>query len=45
LLSTSPQWVHVPVGDWLSGVVHATGTFHFRVIGDDRATSRVERLA
>jgi 8-oxo-dGTP pyrophosphatase MutT (NUDIX family) len=45
LLSTSPQWVHVPVVDWLNGVVHPTGSFHFRVIGTDRSTSRVERIA
>jgi hypothetical protein len=33
------------VGDWLTGVAHPTGSFHFRVIGTDRATSRVERIA
>jgi 8-oxo-dGTP pyrophosphatase MutT (NUDIX family) len=45
LLASSPQWVHIPVGDWLNGIVHPTGAFHFRVIGSDRATSRVERIA
>jgi 8-oxo-dGTP pyrophosphatase MutT (NUDIX family) len=45
LLATSPQWVHVPVGDWLNGSIHPTGAFHFRVIGTDRATSRIERIA
>jgi len=45
LLASSPQWVHVPVGDWLNGLVHPTGSFHFRVIGTDRSTSRVERIA
>jgi 8-oxo-dGTP diphosphatase len=45
LLSTSPQWVHIPVGDWLNGSLHPSGSFHFRVIGTDRTTSRIERLA
>jgi len=45
LLVNSPQWVHVPVGDWLQGVSHPTGTFHFRVTGTDRRTSTVQRLA
>src|SRR4029077_6048721 len=45
LLATSPQWVHVPVEDWLNGSLHPTGAFHFRVIGTDRATSRIERIA
>ncbi|MEY2582261.1 MAG: 8-oxo-dGTP diphosphatase [Ilumatobacteraceae bacterium] len=45
LLALSPQWVHVPVGDWLQGVEHPTGTFHFRVIGTDRRRSRVDRIA
>ena len=45
LLASSPQWVHIPVGDWLNGLVHPTGSFHFRVIGTDRSTSRVERIA
>ncbi|MBK5332788.1 MAG: NUDIX domain-containing protein [Ilumatobacteraceae bacterium] len=45
LLASSPQWVHIPVGDWLNGVAHPTGSFHFRVIGTDRSTSRVERIA
>lgn len=45
LLASSPQWVHIPVGDWLNGVVHPTGSFHFRVIGSDRSRSRVERIA
>ena len=45
LLATSPQWVHEPVGHWLNGSLHPTGAFHFRVIGSDRATSRVERIA
>ena len=45
LLAMSPQWVHIPVTDWLHGVPHPTGTFHFRVIGNDRSTSRVERIA
>lgn len=45
LLASSPKWVHIPVGDWLNGVAHPTGSFHFRVIGTDRATSRVERIA
>lgn len=45
LLASSPQWVHVPVGDWLNGRLHPTGSFHFRVIGTDRSTSRVERIA
>ena len=45
LLAMSPQWVHVPVTEWLQGVAHPTGTFHFRVIGTDRSTSRVERIA
>ncbi len=45
LLALSPQWVHIPVGDWLQGVAHPTGTFHFRLIGTDRNTSRVERIA
>lgn len=44
LLATSPQWVHEPVGHWLNGSLHPTGAFHFRVIGTDRATSRVERI-
>jgi 8-oxo-dGTP pyrophosphatase MutT (NUDIX family) len=45
LLALSPQWVHIPVGDWLQGVAHPTGTFHFRVIGKDRNSSHVERIA
>ena len=45
LLAMSPQWVHIPVADWLHGVAHPTGTFHFQVIGADRNTSRVERIA
>jgi 8-oxo-dGTP pyrophosphatase MutT (NUDIX family) len=45
LLASSPQWVHIPVGDWLNDIVHPTGSFHFRVIGNDRSTSRVERIA
>ena len=45
LLANSPQWVHVPVGDWLYGTAHPTGTFHFRVLGSDCRTSTVERLA
>jgi 8-oxo-dGTP pyrophosphatase MutT (NUDIX family) len=45
LLATSPKWVHVPVGEWLSGMVGGHGSFHFRVIGSDRAASRVERIA
>jgi 8-oxo-dGTP pyrophosphatase MutT (NUDIX family) len=45
LLSLSPQWVHIPVGDWLQGVTHPTGTFHFRLTGTDRSTSTVERIA
>jgi hypothetical protein len=45
LLATSPQWVHVPVGDWLNGSIQSSARFHFRVIGTDRATSRIERLA
>jgi 8-oxo-dGTP pyrophosphatase MutT (NUDIX family) len=44
LLATSPQWVHIPVGDWLNGSLGA-GSFHFRLLGTDRSTSRVERLA
>jgi 8-oxo-dGTP pyrophosphatase MutT (NUDIX family) len=45
LLATSPQWVHVPVGHWLSDTLHPTGAFHFRVHGADRATSTIERIA
>ena len=45
LLATSPQWVHVPVADWLNGVPHPTGSFHFRVLGTDRSNSRVDRIA
>ncbi len=45
LLASSPQWVHVPVGQWLMGALVGSGSFHFRVIGTDRATSRVERVA
>jgi ADP-ribose pyrophosphatase YjhB (NUDIX family) len=45
LLAGSPQWVHVPVADWLFGTLQASGSFHFRVEGADRTTSRVERLA
>jgi 8-oxo-dGTP pyrophosphatase MutT (NUDIX family) len=45
LLASSPQWVHVPVGDWLSGSLQVGGAFHFRVLGTDRSTSRVERIA
>ena len=45
LLATSPQWVHVPVGHWLAGSLEPAGSFHFRVIGTDRAKSRVERIA
>lgn len=45
LLASSPQWVHVPVGDWLNGSLGPTGSFHFRVIGTDRSTTRVERIA
>jgi hypothetical protein len=45
LLASSPQWVHVPVGHWLNGVEHPTGSFHFRVIGSDRTNSRVERIS
>ena len=45
LLVSSPQWVYVPVGEWLNGLVHPTGSFRFRVIGTDRSTSRVERIA
>ena len=45
LLASSPQWVHVPVGQWLAGSLGVGGAFHFRVFGSDRATSRVERVA
>lgn len=45
LLVSSPEWVHVPVGDWLSGTLGVGGSFYFRVIGTDRSTSRVERIA
>ncbi len=45
LLVTSPEWVHVPVGDWLNGALGVAGSFHFRLLGTDRSTSRVERLA
>jgi 8-oxo-dGTP pyrophosphatase MutT (NUDIX family) len=45
LLASSPEWVHVPVGDWLAGALGVGGSFHFRVIGTDRSTSRVERIA
>jgi 8-oxo-dGTP diphosphatase len=45
LLETSPQWVHVPVGHWLNGTLNPEGAFHFRLIGTDRATARVERIA
>jgi 8-oxo-dGTP diphosphatase len=45
LLASSPQWVHVPVGQWLMGSLGVGGSFHFRVFGTDRATSRVERVA
>ena len=45
LLATSPQWVHVPVGHWLTGSLEPPGSFHFRVIGTDRTTSLVERIA
>lgn len=45
LLATSPQWVHVPVGDWLNGLLSPSGSFHFRLIGSDRSRSRVERIA
>jgi 8-oxo-dGTP pyrophosphatase MutT (NUDIX family) len=45
LLASSPQWVHVPVGQWLAGSLGGGGAFHFRVFGSDRATSRVERVA
>ncbi|MGZ6962212.1 MAG: NUDIX hydrolase [Ilumatobacteraceae bacterium] len=45
LLASSPQWVHVPVGDWLNGSLGLGGSFHFRVIGADRSTTRVERIA
>jgi 8-oxo-dGTP diphosphatase len=45
LLATSPQWVHVPVGDWLRGARSDCGSFRFRVLGSDRSTSRVERIA
>jgi 8-oxo-dGTP pyrophosphatase MutT (NUDIX family) len=45
LLASSPQWVHVPVGEWLSGSMNTSASFRFRLNGFDRATSRVERLA
>ena len=45
LLASSPKWVHVPVGDWLNGLLGLGGSFHFRVIGSDRSNSRVERIA
>ena len=45
LLKSSPEWVHVPVGEWLNGLLGARGSFRFRLIGTDRATSRVERIA
>ena len=45
LLAGSPQWVHVPVGDWLNGSLSPRGSFHFRVIGSDRSNTRVERIA
>ena len=45
LLTTSPQWVHVPVGDWLNGSIHPSGEFHFRVFGTDRSTSTIERIS
>lgn len=45
LLATSPQWVHVPVGHWLDGAIGDGGSFRFRVLGSDRATTRVERIA
>ena len=45
LMATSPQWVHIPVADWLSGSIHPSGSFHFRLIGTDRTTSRIERLS
>ncbi|HEY0518752.1 MAG TPA: NUDIX hydrolase [Ilumatobacteraceae bacterium] len=45
LLATSPEWVHIPVGHWLNNTTHPTAEFHFRVIGSDRASSRIERIA
>ncbi len=45
LLASSPQWVHVPVGHWLTGSLEPAGSFRFRVFGTDRANSRVERIA
>jgi 8-oxo-dGTP diphosphatase len=45
LLASSPQWVHVPVGQWLNGLLDRAGSFHFRVIGTDRSPIRVERIA
>lgn len=45
LLASSPQWVHVPVGDWLTGSLGTRGSFHFRITGTDRTTSLVERIA
>ena len=44
LLLSSPQWVHVPVGDWLTGSLAPDGAFHFRIHGTDRSASRVERI-
>jgi 8-oxo-dGTP pyrophosphatase MutT (NUDIX family) len=44
LMAASPQWVHVPVTEWLAGSLGGSDSFHFRVHGADRASSRVERL-
>ena len=43
LLSASPPWVHVPVGDWLSGA--SAGEYRFVLRGSQRSSARVERIA
>jgi 8-oxo-dGTP diphosphatase len=44
-LADSPLWVRIPVVAWLEGGMQPVEPFHFRVIGTDRSTARVEQLA
>ncbi len=49
MMSSSPPWIHVPVGEWLDGRCGASITetvlYRFRLDGADRATNTAVRLS
>ena len=42
LLAASPPWVHVPVGEWLTGA--SAASYGFRLFGTVRGSGRIERI-